>query len=77
MEYLMSIKILILIAAILSLFILSLLIWAFKIEPNILEIKRYTIRDSRLSGLRIVYATDFHIAKHDVKRLDKIIDSIQ
>lgn len=73
----MSIKILIIVAAILSLFAISLLIWAFKIELNLLEIKHYTIRDSRLNGLRIVFAADFHIGKHDVKRLEKIIESIQ
>lgn len=72
----MGFKILILVASI-AIIAGFILIWAFKIEPNLLEIKHYTIRDSRLNGLRIVFAADFHIAKHDVKRLDKIIDSIQ
>ncbi len=73
----MGFKILILVASIAIIAGFILIVWSFKIEPNLLEIKHYFIKNENLNGLRIVYATDFHIEKHDVKRLDKIIDSIQ
>lgn len=72
----MSFKIFIVLAVLLIIIGLILLIWSFKIEPNLLEIKHYTIQNAKLSGLRIAYATDFHIAKKDKKRLSKIIEAI-
>ena len=51
-------------------------IWAFFIEPNLLKIKNYKISCSELQGIKIVYASDFHIAPEHKKRLQKIIKEI-
>ncbi len=72
----MGFKILILVASIAIIAGFILIVWSFKIEPNLLEIKHYFIKNENLNGLRIVYAVDFHIAKHDKKRLEKIIETI-
>ena len=72
----MGFKILILVASIAIIAGFILIVWSFKIEPNLLEIKHYFIENKNLNGLRIVYAVDFHIAKHDKKRLEKIIETI-
>lgn len=72
----MSLKIFIILAALVTIACLILLFWSFKIEPNLLEIKDYKLNNDKLAGLKIVYATDFHIAKSDTKRLNKIIEAI-
>ena len=41
-----------------------LYIWAFFIEPNLLVVKRY--KSERFKGKKIVFASDFHIGKHDI-----------
>lgn len=55
---------------------LFILIWLTLIEPNQIEIKHYKIQDPQLKGLRIVFAGDFHLKKHQQKRADKIISLI-
>ncbi len=45
------------------LFILFVLIWAFFIEPNLLIVKRITINDSDLQGIRVAYLSDLHLYK--------------
>lgn len=72
----MELKILIFFAIVIMIIGMIVIIWSFKIEPNLLEIKHYSIHNKNLSGLRIVYATDFHIAKKDKKRLEKIVETI-
>ena len=71
----MSIKALIFLF--LLIFGLIFLFWAFKIEPNLLVIKHYHVKDKQLSGLRIVFASDFHIGKKDLKRLKRIVRAIK
>ena len=71
----MSIKALIFLF--LLIFGLIFLFWAFKIEPNLLVIKHYHVKDKQLSGLRIVFASDFHIGKKDLKRLKRIVSAIK
>lgn len=34
------------------------------IEPNKLEVNHYTIEDAQLKGIKIVFASDFHIKPH-------------
>lgn len=46
------------------------------IEPNKLEVNHYTIEDVQLKGLKIVFASDFHIKPHQQKRLEKIVKLI-
>ena len=53
---------------------LFLLIWAFVIEPNLIVVRRFKINS--LNDKKIVFASDFHIAKHDKKRLEKIVATI-
>ena len=43
------------------------------VEPNSLEVTKYEIEDNLLQGVRIVFLSDFHLKKHDYKRLDKIV----
>ena len=53
---------------------LILYVWAFFIEPNLLVVKRY--KSEKFKGKKIVFASDFHIGKHDLKRLRKIVNLI-
>lgn len=53
------------------------LFWAYKIEPNLLEIRHYHLKNQQLAGLRIVFASDLHIGKKDIKRLKRIVETIQ
>ena len=44
------------------------------IEPNALEVTKYTVSDRYLSGVKVAFLSDFHLKRRDYKRLDKIID---
>ncbi len=46
------------------------------IEPNKLKVNHYTIQDNQLKGIKIVFASDFHIKPHQQKRLKKVIELI-
>lgn len=50
---------------------LMLFIWGFFIEPNLLSVKRYKV--DNLGGKRIVFVSDFHVAKYDKWRLKRIV----
>lgn len=71
----MSIKVLIFLSFLI--FSFACLFWTFKLEPNLVEIKHYHLNDQQLSGLRIVFASDFHIGKKDIKRLKRIVKIIK
>ncbi len=51
-------------------------IWAVFIEPYILKITKYSVENNDLSGMRIVFASDFHIKTYEMGRLRKIISEI-
>lgn len=51
-----------------------LFIWAYFIEPNLLVIKKF--QNDKLGDCKIIFASDFHIAKSDKKRLQKIVNTI-
>ena len=53
-----------------------LAIWALGIEPNMLKVTTYKMPMPELSGLKIVFASDFHIAPKHKKRLEKIVKKI-
>ena len=53
--------------------ILYVLFRSLFVEPNSLEVNKYEIEDNLLQGVRIVFLSDFHLKKHDYKRLDKIV----
>lgn len=61
-----------------TLFIITLLLagYSYFIEPNKLEVTNYTIQDKELSGVKIVFASDFHIKPYGQKRLEKIVEII-
>ena len=60
---------------VLIIFILSIF-WSIFIEPNILKTKKITIEDSKLAGLKVVFASDFHIKPFEGYRLKKIVKRI-
>ena len=51
-----------------------LFIWSFFIEPNLLVVKNYIFKE--LGNKKIVFVSDFHIAKNERKRLQKIVNTI-
>lgn len=51
-----------------------LIVWSFFIEPNLLIIKNYTVKE--LGKKKIVFVSDFHISKNDKTRLQKIVNTI-
>ena len=53
---------------------LILFIWGFFIEPNLLVVKKYKVKN--LGSKKIVFVSDFHIAKGDKLRLKRIIKLI-
>ncbi len=55
---------------------LILCLYSIFIEPNRLQVTNYTIQDSDLSGIKIVFASDFHIKPNQQKRLEKIVELI-
>ena len=63
---------------ILSLFLslICLLIWSVIIEPNTLTVKHLQIKDEQLKGLKIVFASDFHIKPYENYRLERTIRAI-
>ena len=44
-------------------FLILILFWALVVEPNILTVKYLNINDKNLKGLKVVFASDFHIKK--------------
>ena len=61
---------------ILILLCFTLGLYSIFIEPNKLEVMNYTIQDQELSGVKIVFASDFHIKPHQQNRLEKIVNLI-
>ena len=61
---------------IIILFCLLLAGYSYFIEPNRLEINRYVVQDEQLKGVKIVFASDFHIKPYGQKRLDMIVEKI-
>lgn len=58
------------------LFCLLLAGYSYFIEPNRLEVNRYIVQDSQLKGIKIVFASDFHVKPYGQKRLDMIVEKI-
>ena len=56
--------------------ILILAGYSYFIEPNRLELNRYVVQDEQLKGIKIVFASDFHVKPYGQKRLDKIVEMI-
>ena len=60
------------------LFVVAVLlaIWAFGFEPNMLKVTTYRVARPELSGFKIAFASDFHIAPNHGERLKKIVQKI-
>lgn len=56
--------------------LLIALMWCFTIEPNIVTVNKYKIKDESLKGIKIVLAGDFHVKPYQAKRLDYVVDKI-
>jgi len=54
---------------------LILIVWIF-VEPNFITVKRIKLKDKDLKGLKIVFASDFHIKYYEKRRLQKIVEMI-
>lgn len=63
-------------AIIILIFCIFIPIWAIYIEPQIITVKKYNIKNENLSGLKIVWASDFHLKINDEQKLKKIINKI-
>ena len=57
-------------------FIIILALYSYAIEPRRLEVNHILINDSDLKGIKIVFASDFHIKPYQKKKLDKIVRMI-
>lgn len=62
--------------ALLTFLAIFLFIYGFFIEPNMLTVKHYKINDNTLKGIKIVFASDFHIKPNQTKRLSKVVEMI-
>lgn len=56
--------------------LVTLLVYSVFIEPNILTVKKLELKDEGLKGLKVVYATDFHVKPYEEFRLKRIVKKI-
>lgn len=59
-----------------SALIILFLIYSVFVEPNMLVVKRYEIEDEALSGIKIVFVSDFHVKKYQKGRLKRTVELI-
>lgn len=57
-------------------FLLILFLYSLVIESNILTVRRVSVTDERLKGLRVVFASDFHVKPHEKIRLERTVKKI-
>ena len=60
----------------LIIFCLLLAGYSYFIEPNTLEVNRYVVQDEQLKGIKIVFASDFHVKPYGQKRLNMVVEKI-
>lgn len=56
--------------------ILLLAVYGFLIEPNLITVKKLTLKSDEIKDLRIVFVSDFHLSKQAKSRLDRIIKKV-
>ena len=56
--------------------ILTVIIWGLLVEPNLLIVRHYKIKNESLKGTKIVFASDFHLKQNEYKKLKKIVKKI-
>lgn len=56
----------------------AVLFYAAAVEPYMLKITKYTLKNEILSGTKIIFATDFHVAPYawEKRRLQRIVSKI-
>lgn len=64
------------ILGIILIFVAVVFVWSVFVEPNRLVVTKYTIRDEALAGVKIVFASDFHIKPYQKKWLQRIVQLI-
>ena len=50
--------------------------WTVVVEPNIITVKHVVIKNKDLAGLKIIFASDFHIKPYEGYRLKRVVKSI-
>lgn len=55
---------------------ICLFIWSVCIEPYILTVKHISVKDEKLKGLKVAFASDFHIKPYEKFRLQRIVKLI-
>ena len=53
-----------------------LLLYSVIIEPNILTVKHLKIKSEKLSGLKLVFASDFHFKPYEIYRLKRLVRAV-
>lgn len=56
--------------------LLIALMWCFTIEPNVVTVTNYKVKDEALKGVKIVFAGDLHVKPYQEKRLNYIVKKI-
>lgn len=55
---------------------IGLFIWSVCIEPYILTVNHISVKDEKLKGLKVAFASDFHIKPYEKFRLQRIVKLI-
>ncbi len=53
-----------------------ILAYSYFIEPEFLQVNKYKVIAPEFSGIKIVFASDFHIKPHQKKKLERIVKII-
>lgn len=53
--------------------IIILISYSYFIEPRKLEVNKYIVKNAQVKGIKIVFASDFHIKPYQKKRLENIV----
>jgi len=56
--------------------LILLAVWTFFIEPNILTITSFNVKNKDLKGLKVVFVGDFHVKPNQRKNLIKVVNKI-
>ena len=57
--------------------ILLLAIYGFLIEPNLITVKKLTLKSDEIKDLKIVFVSDFHLSKQAKSVLTRIINRVK
>lgn len=56
--------------------IIAIAIWGFFIEPNMLTVTHYSLKDDSLAGLKVVFLGDLHIRNNQQQYLQRLVNTI-